>query len=89
MADVDQQRELKRKKQIKKMTKVLSKAWSIDRADPFQEVQDPKQFGECDSPIDLTSMGQTLDNGTYPAGKAGWEKFSEHLGGIYNRFISM
>jgi len=94
MADVDPQRELKRKKQTKKMTKILSKAWSIDRADPFQEVQDPKQFqsaldGECDSPIDLTSMGQSLDSGTYHDGKKGWEKFSADLGGVYNRFIAV
>ncbi len=95
MADTSQEHDAKRKKQLKRMTKILSKAWSIDRAEPFQEVEDDhlrallEDGDDSDGPIDLMNMGQKLDNGIYPHGKKGWDKFAAHLGGVYNRFIGM
>ena len=52
----------KRKKQKKKMTKILSKAWQLERAEPFQEVDDDQVIDVGgDGPMDLTSMGKNLD----------------------------
>ena len=78
----------KRKKQQRKMTKLLSKAWSLDRADPFQEVTTTDST-QAATPLDLTTMGQNLDGGLYSNGKAGWQLFAGHLGAVYNRFIAV
>ena len=89
MSDADAELAAKRKRQKKKMTKILSKAWSIDRAEPFQEVDDDQVLvlgGE--GPMDLTTMGQGLENSVYQLGRKGWEQFACDLGGIYNRFIA-
>lgn len=88
MSNEEDEREAKRKRQVKKMTKILSKSWQLDHSEPFQEVTDDqlKMMGE--GPYDLTGMGISLDNGTYHLGRKGWELFASHLGGIYNRFIS-
>ena len=100
MSEADAEREAKHKRQIKKMTKILSKAWRIDRAEPFQEVDDDQvlhvapiidaEDGEKKRlrPMDLTSMGKGLSQETYVLGRKGWEKFACDLGGIYNRFIA-
>jgi len=87
--EVDAERVAKHKRQLKKMTKILSKAWSIDKAEPFQEVEDAelRAIGGG-GPIDLTTMGQSLDCNTYEIGRKGWEKFARDLGCIYNRFIA-
>lgn len=85
----EEELEARRKRQRKKMTKILSKAWSLDRADPFQEIQDEKVMAMGGSdPMDLMSMGQSLEKGTYQHGRRGWEQFACDLGGIYNRFIT-
>jgi hypothetical protein len=88
MSHEEDEREAKRKRQVKKMTKILSKSWQLDHSEPFQEVTDDqlKMMGE--GPFDLTGMGISLDNGTYHLGRKGWELFASHLGGIYNRFIA-
>ena len=79
----------KRKKQKKKMTKILSKAWQLERAEPFQEVDDDQVIDVGgDGPMDLTSMGKNLDKDVYHLGRKGWEQFAADLGFIYNRFIA-
>jgi len=81
--------EAKRKRQKKKMTKILSKAWGLDHADPFQEMEDDeiKALTTGNSPMDLTSIGHNLEKGVYQHGRKGWEQFACDLGGIYNRYI--
>eukprot|EP00551_Chaetoceros_affinis_P012548 CAMPEP_0203679712 /NCGR_PEP_ID=MMETSP0090-20130426/36666_1 /ASSEMBLY_ACC=CAM_ASM_001088 /TAXON_ID=426623 /ORGANISM="Chaetoceros affinis, Strain CCMP159" /LENGTH=1444 /DNA_ID=CAMNT_0050547455 /DNA_START=38 /DNA_END=4369 /DNA_ORIENTATION=- len=78
------------------MTKILSKAWSLDRADLFQEVnaatsallKASSSSVAIESTVDLRSVGQHLDNGnTYPLGRRGWEKFAADIGFVYNQFI--
>jgi hypothetical protein len=89
MSELDPEIEAKRKRQKKKMTKILSKAWGLDRADPFQELEDKDVMAVGGSgPMDLTSIGQNLEKGVYQHGRRGWEQFACDLGGIYNRFIS-
>lgn len=89
MSEADAEREAKMKRQKKKMTKVLSKAWSIERAEPFQEVEDDQvEAVGGEGPLDLTTMGQSLDKKFYVLGRKGWEHFARDLGGIYNRFIA-
>lgn len=80
---------IKRKKQKKRMTKILSKAWQMERAEPFQEVDDDQVLAVGgEGPMDLTSMGQHLDKSVYQLGRKGWESFASDLGRIYNRFIA-
>jgi hypothetical protein len=92
MSEVDPEIEAKRKRQKKKMTKILSKAWGLDKADPFQEMaeEDEKMMvlEGSGGPMDLTSIGQNLEKGVYQHGRKGWEQFACDLGGIYNRFIA-
>jgi len=81
----DDEKEIKRKKQVKRMTKIISKAWSIPNSEPFQEwTKHPSQPGE---PLDLTSVGRALDNGRYPHGRSGWETFANDIGGVYTWHI--
>ena len=91
MSEADAEGEAKSRRQQKKMIKILSKAWQIDHADPFQEVEDDQVLavgGGGGGPMDLTTMGQSLDKKAYPLGRKGWEQFARELGGIYNRFIA-
>ena len=82
--DKEELRKLKLNKQEKRMTKILSKAWSLEHAEPFQEVTIDST--DSDS-LDLSTIGQKLDNGEYPLGRKGWETFAAHLGFVYNQFI--
>jgi hypothetical protein len=91
MSGVDAERDAKVKRQQKKMTKILSKAWTIEHADPFQECEDDQVLAvrgpSYGGPMDLTSMGKNLDKKAYPLGRKGWEQFARDLGGVYCRFI--
>ncbi len=77
------------------MTKILSKAWSLDRADIFQEVNAATSAllkatsdNSIRSTVDLRAVGEHLDNGsTYQLGRRGWEKFAADIGFVYNQFI--
>jgi hypothetical protein len=88
-------RKMKLKKQEKKMTKVLSKAWSLDGADLFQEAVAVSADSNANASnsstagirLDLSTVGQHLDNGEYSLGRKGWEAFAAELGYVYNQFI--
>ena len=83
MADTatKEEKEKKRRKQLKRMGKILARAWELDEA--FQE--DPKS--SPDHVLDLTSIGQKIDQKAYRLGRHGWEDFACDLGGVYNRHI--
>lgn len=99
VSDEEEIRRAKAKKQEKKMTKILSKAWSLDRAETFQEVSKDDirisstvGVGHDDSPsnsspVDLSTIGQNLESGVYQLGRKGWETFAAELGLVYNQFI--
>lgn len=71
MAREDAEKEQQRRKQLKKMGKLLAKIWELDA-----------QFHE-----DLSSVGTKIDKESYAHGKAGWHEFAKHLGGIYQHHI--
>jgi len=82
----DDDKEAKRSKQRRKMTKILAKAWNLDNADAFR--QDKSSSSSPSSqPIDLQTIGQRLDTGGYEHGHSGWETFAYDLGGVYKRHI--
>lgn len=86
----DKEKEARRKRQAKKMTKIIAKAWSLPHAEHFQQCRaGASENGTANgsSPLDLTSIGQTLDAGGYHLGRHGWEKFAADLGGVYSRFL--
>ena len=85
-SEKDDIRKAKSKKQEKKMSKILSKAWTLDRAETFQQVTSPPSSGSSIS-IDLQSVGDNLERGKYPLGRKGWEKFAGDIGYVYNQFI--
>lgn len=78
-------RKAKVKKQEKKMSKILSKAWTLDRAETFQQVTSSPSSSTTS--IDLQSVGDNLERGKYPLGRKGWEKFAGDIGYVYTQFI--
>ncbi len=89
LSEKEELRKTKLKKQEKKMTKILSKAWSLDNAETFQEVRNTGNTSSTGIPhnIDLSTIGQNLENGAYPLGRKGWETFAAELGFVYNQFL--
>lgn len=71
------EKEKKRKKQYKRMGKILAAAWEWDSI-----FQDDGAGSMC-----LADVGQNLDQQTYRLGRHGWEEFARHLGGVYNWHI--
>ena len=69
-----EEKEKKRKKQLKKMGKIIAQIWDLDVN--FQ-----------DGPHSLTTIGQKIDDNAYKLGRHGWEDFARDLGGVYNRHI--
>ena len=83
-SDMDDVRKAKARKQEKKMSKILSKAWTLDRAETFQQVTSSPSDSAS---IDLQSVGDNLERGQYPLGRRGWEKYARDIGNVYNQFI--
>ena len=76
-------KEVKRKKQFKRMSKILAKAWEWDEA--FQESSsnaDNIEVIRC-----LAELGAKLDRKAYKLGRHGWEAFAQDLGGVFNWHI--
>ena len=86
MADhhVQDEKEVKRRKQLKKMTKILAKAWELPKSEPFQE---SSRFSSQGNVFDLATLGEYLGEGCYKLGRSGWAKFAQDIGGVYNRHI--
>ena len=82
-------RKMKRKKQEKKMTKILSKSWGLERAEIFHDASTAMAADGSGSTfsIDLSVVGQKLENEDYPLGRKGWETFAAELGFVYNQFL--
>ena len=80
----EDEKESKRRKQVKKMTKILARAWEMPNGEPFQECD---KISTVEDVFDLASLGQNLDEGVYQLGRSGWEKFARDIGGVYNRHI--
>eukprot|EP00546_Thalassionema_frauenfeldii_P016880 CAMPEP_0178899764 /NCGR_PEP_ID=MMETSP0786-20121207/3086_1 /TAXON_ID=186022 /ORGANISM="Thalassionema frauenfeldii, Strain CCMP 1798" /LENGTH=1483 /DNA_ID=CAMNT_0020570667 /DNA_START=44 /DNA_END=4492 /DNA_ORIENTATION=- len=88
MADknsANDEKEVKRKKQTRKMTKILAQAWDLPKAEPYQECDKVSSSGNI---FDLSAIGRNLDDGVYKLGRSGWEEFARDIGGVYNRHVS-
>lgn len=86
MADAsnhDAEKEKKRKKALKRMSKMVTKAWTLPGAEPFHTVK----YSSRERILCLTTLGQKVDEEGYGHGRYGWEEFARDVGGIYNRHI--
>eukprot|EP00521_Asterionellopsis_glacialis_P018553 CAMPEP_0195296828 /NCGR_PEP_ID=MMETSP0707-20130614/20260_1 /TAXON_ID=33640 /ORGANISM="Asterionellopsis glacialis, Strain CCMP134" /LENGTH=98 /DNA_ID=CAMNT_0040358449 /DNA_START=44 /DNA_END=340 /DNA_ORIENTATION=- len=91
-ASLQDEKAIKRRKQLKRMTKIVAKAWALTNSEPFQESphhrSSSKQQGGKAACYDLSTIGQHIDNEEYGFGRHGWEQFAKDLGGVYNRHIT-
>jgi hypothetical protein len=79
----DAEKEKKRKKALRRMSKILTKAWELSQAEPFQSRGKPSSS----LILCLTSLGLKVDEEKYGYGRHGWEEFAKDIGGIYNRHL--
>ena len=78
-----EEKEKRRKKQAKRMGKVLARAWQLDDSEDFQDGS-----GDSTAVLCLTAIGKKVDAAEeYRLGRHGWEVFARDLGGVYNRHI--
>ena len=84
----EDEKETKRKKQFKRMGKILGKVWDLDAG--FQERDNSEArsgLGDDAAVLCLADVGQKIDQVVYRLGRHGWEDFACDLGGVYNRHI--
>ena len=79
----DEDKEKRRKKQFKRMGKILGKCWDLDPA--FQDRTAADQGEDAQQVLCLTDIGRRIDEEAYRLGKHGWEDFAKDLGGVFNR----
>lgn len=77
--EADPEREKKRQKGLRRMGKILSKAWELPQSECFQASKHTK--------LTLSMIGEKLDEESYRYGRHGWEEFAKDIGGVYNRHI--
>lgn len=78
------EKERRRRKQFKRMGKILATVWDWDAA--FQDRED-SDSDDSSIVLCLTDVGQKLDKQAYRLGRHGWEDFSRDLSGVYQRHI--
>jgi hypothetical protein len=79
------EKEKRRRKQAKRMEKILAKVWTLKGSEAFQE--EKHAVSKEGHALDLTTIGQKIDNHHYRLGRHGWEDFARDLGGVYNRHL--
>ena len=79
---LDPEKEKKWKKGLKRMSKIVSKAWSFEGSTPFQTSHSHSSAIIC-----LTNVGKKIDAKSYKYGRHGWEDFAKDIGGVYNRHL--
>lgn len=95
MSAEDDEREKRRKKQAKRMGKILARVWELPDSSAFQDDGTVKSEEGSDEDNDknsnlccLVAIGSKLDRDGYKVGRHGWEEFAADLGGVYNRHIA-
>ena len=90
---------MKRKKQRKRMEKILARSWQLveqrdsdgaaaagkGKALGGKFLVDPRS--STSHVLCLGSIGEKLDSELYRVGRHGWEDFASDLGGVFNRHI--
>lgn len=74
-------KERRRKKQFKRMGKIVATAWEWE-----ETFQDDAERGKG-SVLCLIDLGEKVDSKAYRLGRHGWEDFARDLGGVYNRHV--
>ena len=77
--EADPDREKKRQKALRRMGKILSKAWELPQSECFQSSKH--------SNATLAIIGEKIDEEGYKYGRHGWEDFAKDIGAVYNRHI--
>jgi len=77
----DAEKEKRRKKQFKRMGKILGKCWDLDVVFQDRTASDTDE----EQVLCLTDIGKRIDDQAYRLGKHGWEDFARDLGGVFNR----
>jgi hypothetical protein len=87
---MDEEKEKKRKKQYKRMGKILGSVWELDNGtNYFQErPADVSEYSK-DYVLCLGDIGKKIDSKAYRLGRHGWEDFAKDLGGVYNFHIKI
>ena len=91
--DEEERRTKRRKRQKKKMSRVLCTIYGLDHSKHFQEVSLSSLSSSSSStssesgPLDLSTIGENLEQNIYAEKKRGWALFAKDLGGVYRRFI--
>ena len=98
MSAEDDEREKRRKKQAKRMGKILARVWELPDSSAFQddgtgmvksgERSDDEGNDNNSNLCCLVAIGSKLDRDGYKVGRHGWEEFAADLGGVYNRHIA-
>ncbi len=77
--EADPDKEKKRQKALRRMGKILGKAWELPQAEHFQ--------ASNNTHATLSAIGEKIDEQGYRYGRHGWEEFAKDIGGVYNRHI--
>lgn len=83
---IDAEKEKKRKKALRRMGKIVAKAWQLPNSEPFHSAA-AANATSSGSILCLTAVGKKVDDEGYRHGKHGWEEFARDIGGVYNRHI--
>ena len=83
--EADPEKEKKRQKALRRMAKILGKAWELPQAEPFHGGR--TSSSSSSSTHNLGSIGEKIDQEDYRYGRHGWEDFSKDIGSVYNRHI--
>jgi hypothetical protein len=87
---MDDEKEKKRKKQYKRMGKILGSLWELDEGtNYFQERPPDYQENDDEYVLCLSDIGKKIDSKTYRLGRHGWEDFAKDVGGVYNFHIKI
>jgi len=79
MSDADD-KEKRRKKQAKRMTKLVSAAWEWNEA--F------RTSSELPNALYLEDIGRKIDRNEYKLGRHGWEDFALDFGGVFHSHVA-
>ena len=86
----DPEKEKKRQKALRRMGKILGKAWELPHAEHFHTSNNTNTSNNSTNNsaiFSLGAMGEKLDQEGYRYGRHGWEDFARDIGGVYNRHI--
>jgi hypothetical protein len=83
---MEDEKEKKRKKQHKRMGKILGNVWELDDETNYFQERPVEYQKETDDELVLclSDIGQKIDSKAYRLGRHGWEDFAKDLGGVYN-----